>query len=41
MGAISMVSIRYTFVSHDVVGEIVVGRVIVAVNMYDTVPRSN
>lgn len=41
MGAMSMDSIRLTFVSHDAVGDMVVGRVIVAVNMYDIVPRSN
>jgi hypothetical protein len=33
IGAMSIVSIRNTFVSHDVVGEIVVGRVSVDVNM--------
>lgn len=32
---------RLTFVSHDAVGDMVVGRVMVAVNMYDIVPRSN
>lgn len=41
IGAMSIESVRYTFVSHDVVGDIVVGRVSVAVNMYETVPRSN
>ena len=41
IGAISIESIKLTFVSHDVAGEIVVGRVNVAVSMYDTVPRSN
>jgi hypothetical protein len=33
IGAISMDSTRETLVSHDVVGEIVVGRVKVAVSM--------
>jgi hypothetical protein len=33
MGAISIVSTRETPVSHDIVGEIVVGRVRVAVSM--------
>jgi hypothetical protein len=33
MGAMSMESIKLTFASHEVVGEIVVGRVIVAVSM--------
>jgi hypothetical protein len=32
-GAISIDSMRLTFASHDVVGEMVVGRVSVAVNM--------
>jgi hypothetical protein len=41
MGAMSIDSMRLTFVSHDAVGDMVVGRVMVAVNMYDTVPRSN
>jgi hypothetical protein len=33
IGAMSIESMRLTFVSHEVVGEIVVGRVSVAVNM--------
>jgi hypothetical protein len=33
MGAMSIESIKLTFASHEVVGEIVVGRVIVAVSM--------
>ena len=41
IGAISIVSTRYTFVSCVVVGEIGVGRVNVADNMYEIVPRSN
>jgi hypothetical protein len=32
-GAMSMVSVRYTFVSHEAVGEMVVGRVRVAFSM--------
>jgi hypothetical protein len=36
-----MLSWRYTLVSHDIVGDIVVGRVNVDVNMYDMVPLSN
>jgi hypothetical protein len=39
--AMSIVSRRYTFVSHDVVGDIVVGRVNVDVSIYAMVPRSN
>jgi hypothetical protein len=41
IGATSIVSTRYTFVSCVVVGEIVVGRVKVADNIYEIVPRSN
>jgi hypothetical protein len=41
IGAISTTSISETGVSHDDVGEMVVGRVRVAVNIYETVPRSN
>ena len=41
IGAISIVSTKSTFVSCVVVGEIVVGRVNVADNMYEIVPRSN
>ena len=32
-GAISIVSVRYTFVSHEAVGDMVVGRVKVAFSM--------
>lgn len=39
--ATSMTSIKFTFVSHDDIGEMVVGRVNVDVSMYVTVPRSN
>lgn len=39
--AMSIASMRYTLVSHDVVGDMVVGRVSVEVNMYEIVPRSN
>jgi hypothetical protein len=41
MGAISTDSTRVTLASHDAVGDMVVGLVSVAVNMYATVPRSN
>lgn len=41
MGAISIVSMNWTFVSHDDVGDMAVGRVSVAVSKYETVPRSN
>ncbi len=39
--AISIRFIRDTFVLWDVVGDMAVGRVRVAVNMYAIVPRSN
>jgi hypothetical protein len=40
-GAMSIVSVRYTFESHEAVGDMVVGRVKVAFSIYETVPRSN
>jgi hypothetical protein len=41
IGATSTTSISETGVSHDDVGEMVVGRVSVDVSIYDMVPRSN
>jgi hypothetical protein len=41
IGATSMTSISETLVSHEDVGEMVVGRVSVDVSIYDIVPRSN